>query len=78
MRTTVDIADETYSALKVKAAHEGTSVKKLIHRAVEELLTPTRPLKKKMRSPFPIIKSKQPGTVLMIDNDVIYDAIEFP
>lgn len=53
-------------------------MKKLIHRAVEELLTPTRLLKKKMRSPFPIIKSKQPGTVLMIDNDVIYDAIEFP
>ena len=76
MRTTVDIPDALYRELKAKAAREKSTVKRLILRGVQMELRP-RTGKKKQRVSFPIIRSKNPGT-LEIDNAKIYDLVGFP
>ena len=73
MRTTVDIPDSKYRQLKSKAASEGTTVKALVLKGVEVVLTqkpsaPRRPLK------LPLVKSTRPGSI-DIDNERIYDLI---
>jgi hypothetical protein len=75
MRTTVDIPDPIYRALKKKAAHEGNSVKELVLRGVELELR-TKPRTTGRRRP-PVIDSDQPGT-LDLDNAKIYEIIPFP
>jgi plasmid stability protein len=76
MRTTVDIPDETYRRLKVKAAREGQTVRQLllrsIHREIGEV--PENPVK---RLTEPILTSDSPGSI-RIDNEQIYDIIGFP
>ena len=75
MRTTVDIPDVTYRRLKAKAGQQGCSVKELILRGVKkELKAVPRP---KRRIRLPIVRSKQPGT-LRISNEQIYEIIPFP
>ena len=75
MRTTVDIPDPVYRRLKSKAAEQGCSVKELILHGVEkELEAGTR---KRGRVRLPIIRSKQPGT-LHLTNEQIYEIIPFP
>jgi hypothetical protein len=76
MRTTVDIPDALYRELKSKAAREKRSVKELILRGVEVELRP-RSKKRSRRVTFPLIPSKNPGT-LDIDNAKIYELISFP
>jgi hypothetical protein len=75
MRTTVDIPDPLYRALKKKAAHEGHSVKELVLRGVELELR-SSPKRRGPRRP-PVIDSDQPGT-LNLDNAKIYEIIPFP
>ena len=75
MRTTVDIPDPLYRALKKKAAHEGHSVKQLVLRGVERELGATT--KKRGRRQPPVIDSDEPGT-LELDNAKIYEIIPFP
>ena len=75
MRTTVDIPDPLYRALKKKAAHEGQSVKKLVLRGVERELG-VQPEKRGKRRP-PVIDSDNPGS-LDLDNAKIYEIIPFP
>jgi hypothetical protein len=76
MRTTVDIPDSKYRLLKSRAASEKTTVKALVMRGVDVVLsdeiTPRR-----RRLKLPLIKSKHPAT-LEIDNERIYDLIGFP
>ena len=75
MRTTVDIPDPLYRALKQKAANKGHSVKELVLRGVElELRAPSR--KKGRRRP-PVIDSDKPGSS-DLDNAKIYEIIPFP
>jgi hypothetical protein len=74
MRTTVDIPDSLYVALKKKAAHEGHSVKELILRGVELELRSRA--KRRPRRP-PVIDSDKPGS-LELDNAKIYEIIPFP
>jgi hypothetical protein len=75
MRTTVDIPDPLYLALKKKAAHEGQSVKELVLRGVElELRSPSA---KRRRRKAPVIHSDKPGS-LELDNAKIYEIIPFP
>jgi len=75
MRTTVDIPDKLYRALKKKAAHEGHSVKELVLRGVElELRVQS---KKTGRRRPPVIDSDTPGS-LDLDNAKIYEIIPFP
>jgi hypothetical protein len=76
MRTTVDIPDAKYRLLKSRAASEGTTVKAMVMRGVDvvlsEEITPRR-----RRLKLPLLKSKHPAT-LEIDNERIYDLIGFP
>ena len=75
MRTTVDIPDSLYRELKGKAAREGRSVKDIVLHAVQ-LELQAGP-KKVTRRKAPVIKSKNPGT-LVLDNDKIFEIIPFP
>jgi hypothetical protein len=75
MRTTVDIPDPIYRALKKKAAHEGQSVKELLVRGAELQLR-AQPKKTGRRRP-PVIDSDKPGS-LELDNAKIYEIIPFP
>jgi hypothetical protein len=71
----VDIPDPLYRQLKGRAASEGRSVKELVLRAVQtELQVPS---KKTTPRKAPVIKSKNPGT-LLLDNDKIFEIIPFP
>lgn len=81
MRTTLDIPDAKYRELKIKAATEGCSVREIVLRGIDHELTapadavPEAPKKRRFIE-LPIIKSKEPGT-LHLTNDQIYDII-FP
>ncbi len=76
MRTTIDIPDETYRRLKVKAALEGQALRHIVLRAiVREIEYPAA--KPARRLAEPILKSYAPGSI-RIDNEQIYDLIGFP
>jgi hypothetical protein len=76
MRTTIDIPDDTYRALKIKAAHEGTPVRQIVLRGIHrEIADPgARPAKRLKK---PVLKSHAPGSI-RLDNEQIYDLIGFP
>jgi hypothetical protein len=76
VRTTIDIPDETYRKLKVKAALEGQTVRQIALRGIQrEIGLPAeKPVK---RLAEPILKSYAPGSI-QIDNEHIYDLIGFP
>jgi len=75
MRTTIDIPDETYRDLKILAAEQGATVRELVLEGVDWV----RQARKQRcgRFQIPVIASKRPGT-LVIDNETIYDHIDFP
>jgi len=76
MRTTIDIPDEIYRRLKVKAAMEGETVREIALRGIENEIE--RPAAKKVRKlTEPILKSYAPGSI-EIDNEQIFDIIGFP
>ena len=62
MRTTVDIPDEIYRELKIRAAREGKTVRELVLRGVQRTLAATEeePIRKFQS---PIVRSSQPGTL---------------
>ncbi len=74
MRTTVDIPDDTYRALKIKAAREGTPVRQIVLRGIHRELGGTNG--KSERKPFrvPVIRSARPGT-LHLTNEQIDDIL---
>jgi len=75
MRTTIDIPDEVYRRLKIKAATEGDTVREVALRGIlREIDSPTQPIP---RLAEPILKSHAPGSI-RIDNEQIYDLIGFP
>ncbi len=75
MRTTVDIPDDLYAALKAQAAAERTSVKALLHEGAR-LIQERRIRKNPKKLEFPFIKST--GTPLPTNHENIYDYIDFP
>ncbi|MGB7266037.1 MAG: hypothetical protein WBC92_11030 [Terracidiphilus sp.] len=76
MRTTIDIPDEVYRKLKVKAALEGQTVRQIAVRGIEKEIE--QPAGKPVpRLTEPILKSYAPGSI-RIDNERIYDLIGFP
>jgi hypothetical protein len=77
MRTTVDIPDDTYRELKIKAAREGTTVRQLVIESIELAHRQTPSRKKKKPFAPPLIPSSKPGT-LELTNEQIYDLIGFP
>ncbi len=80
MRTVLDIPDSKFSRLAANAEHEGTSVIEIVLRGIEKELgsdeapQSARPGKS---LEFPVIRSSRPGS-LAIDNETIYDLIDFP
>jgi hypothetical protein len=78
MRTTVDIPDPIYRELKVCAATEGTTIKELILEGVAVRLRTKRvPVPPEIRPRFPVIGSKNPGS-LKLGEEGVYEYIPFP
>ncbi len=76
MRTTVDIPDPIYRQLKSRAAAQCETIKALLLRGAETVLSQP-PKWNPRRLKFPLLNSGKPGT-LDIDNEKIYDIIGFP
>lgn len=76
MRTTIDIPDDIYRKLKIKAAGEGQTVREITLRAIQQEISRSSasPVK---RLTVPILKSHAPGSI-RLDNEQIYDIIGFP
>lgn len=77
MRTTVEIPDETYRELKIKAAREGTSVREIVLRGIERELVAGEPHSKRKQFQIPLIPSSEPGT-LHLTNEDIDELIDLP
>ena len=78
MRTTVDIPDPLYREMKVRAAKEGTTLKEMILEAVTVKLRTGKATKKpEKRARFPVVRSRNPGS-LKLGEEGVYDYIPFP
>ena len=76
MRTSIDIPDDLFRKLKVKAAREGQTVRQIALRGIQREME--QPAAKPVpRLAEPILKSYAPGSI-RIDNEQIYDLIGFP
>ena len=69
MRTTIDIPDETYRALKIKAAQEATPVRLIVLRGIERELEAAgdQPVHKLQ---LPLIRSSRPGTLHLTNEQI--------
>jgi hypothetical protein len=76
MRTTIDIPDETYRELKMKAAREGKTVREIALRGIERELHPAPP-RPAVKFELPIIRSNRTDLV-DLDSEKVYDLIDFP
>jgi hypothetical protein len=70
MRTTVDIPNETYRELKIKAAREGTSVREIVLRGIGRELGSAETPPKRKKFQVPVIPSAQPGTLHLTNEDI--------
>jgi hypothetical protein len=70
MRTTIDIPDETYRELKIKAAREGTPVRQIVLRGIERELGPSQPQPNRKKFQIPVILSTQPGTLHLTNEEI--------
>jgi hypothetical protein len=78
MRTTVDIPDPIYRELKVCAASQGTTIKEIILEGVAvRLRTGCAPVTQERQPKFPVIRSKNPGS-LKLGEEGVYEYIPFP
>jgi hypothetical protein len=69
VRTTIDIPDETYRKLKIKAATEDRTVREIALRAIErELDEGEKRHVQKLK--LPLIRSSQPGTLELTNEQV--------
>jgi hypothetical protein len=69
MRTTVDIPDETYRDLKIKAAYEGKPVRQIVLRGIQRELAGAeeKPVRKLQ---LPLIHSSHPGTLELTNEQI--------
>lgn len=77
MRTTIDIPDETYKNVRVLAAEQGSTFRQLVLEALNLLMLQKQTSPPSKRLQLPLIRSAEPGT-LKIDNEKIYEIIDFP
>jgi hypothetical protein len=70
MRTTIDIPDETYRELKIKAAREGTALRQIVLRGIQRELEPAAPQQPPRKFQVPVIRSKQPGTLNLTNEEI--------
>jgi hypothetical protein len=75
MRTTIDIPDEMYRELKIKAAREGTTIREILLEGLE-MVTQGKQTLHRTRFEIPVIRSKRPGT-LHLTNEQIDDLTAF-
>ena len=68
MRTTVDLPDTVFRRLKAAAALQGSSLKEIILRAVENELQANKPKRRKVK--FPLIRSKEPGSFSLTNAEI--------
>ena len=78
MRTSVDLPDSVYRQLKLRAANEGTTIREIILEGVAiRLRSASRSLKQRRGPRFPVIRSKNPGS-LKLGEEGVYEYIPFP
>ena len=79
MRTTIDIPDETYKSVKRLAVEENTTVKQIMLDALQLALLRryARPTATRRRIEFPVVHSKNPGS-LKLGEEGVYEYIPFP
>ena len=70
MRTTIDIPDETYCELKIKAAREKKPVREIVLRALHRELDPSAALLPRKKFKIPVIPSAYPGTLHLTNEDI--------
>ena len=71
MRTTVDIPNEIFRELKSLAALKGMSLKEILQTAIEhELANAKKTPLVRDKVKFPILKSKEPGTLHLTNADI--------
>jgi hypothetical protein len=70
MRTTIDIPDETYRKLKVKAALEGQTVREIALRGIQKELGSAETTSPRKRFHIPVIRSEHPGTLRLTNEDI--------
>ena len=75
MRTTLDIPDETYRAARILAAERGETLRQLLLEGLELVRQAKRTPRKKFE--LPLLPSTRIDK-LIIDNETIYDLIDFP
>ncbi|WP_263337104.1 hypothetical protein [Acidicapsa dinghuensis] len=74
----MDIPDAVYRELKVYAAMEGTTIREIILEGVAEKLRSRKPKAQRDSRPrFPVIGSKNPGS-LQLGEEGVYEYIPFP
>jgi hypothetical protein len=76
MRVTLDIPDTKYKLLQSRAASEDTTVKAMLMRGLDLVLSNDKVLRRR-RLRLPLLRSKHPES-LEIDNERIDDLIGFP
>jgi predicted DNA-binding ribbon-helix-helix protein len=69
MRTTIDLPDALFCELKAVAARRGTSLKDIVCKAVEEEIRSAE-RKSGRRVKFPLLGSKQPGTLHLTNAEI--------
>ena len=70
MRTTLDLPDATFRQLKSLAADRGQTLKQVLRAAVERELAVAATRGRTRRVKFPILDSKQPGTLNLTNAEI--------
>jgi len=77
MRTTIDIPDETYRKLKIKAVEKDSTVRQVVLDGLDLVLLQRSSAPPAERLKMPLIRSTRKDK-LVIDNEKIYEIIDFP
>ncbi len=78
MRTSFEIPDELYRAMRVRAASEGTTMREIVLDGVAMRLGMGNAAPKQDGRPrFPVIRSQKPGS-LKLGEEGVYEYIPFP
>jgi hypothetical protein len=75
MRTSVDIPDDTYRAVKVLAAERGTTVRELVLEGLETVMRTRKQSRREMETPEPPAGEPTSMGIVQETND---DLIGFP
>ena len=70
MRTTIDLPDELFRALKLLAAKRGASLNEVLRSAVESELKREAARKRRERIPFPVLDSHEPGALTLTNGEI--------